>query len=145
MSTVYRGSKTYAGYDFVIASGPVIIENNKVLLAKHGDDEFWKFPGSSINPGEGFEECAKKRVKGELGIGIEIIRPLKPMIIWKGKKSIILIHWLAKRKGKITPGRHVKEWAWLDVKKLPKDVASNIKPVLKSLFDKPHRSRSHDS
>ena len=25
----------------IIASGPVIVEDNKVLLAKHGQDSFW--------------------------------------------------------------------------------------------------------
>jgi len=29
----------------IIASGPVIVENNKVLLNQHGDTEFWKFCG----------------------------------------------------------------------------------------------------
>ena len=29
----------------IVASGPVIVENNKVLLNQHGDDNFWKFCG----------------------------------------------------------------------------------------------------
>lgn len=36
---------------FIIASGPVIIENNKVLLNRHGEDdkakEYWKFVGGT--------------------------------------------------------------------------------------------------
>jgi len=32
----------------IIASGPVIIENGKVLLNKHGDDKFWKFLGGKV-------------------------------------------------------------------------------------------------
>lgn len=132
MTAIYK-SKIYKGYDFVIASGPVIIEYEKVLLDKHGNDKFWKFPGGTINQKEDLEECAKKRAKDELGIGIEIIRPLKPIIIWKKNKAIILIHWLAKRKGKIKPSTHVREWAWHDIKKLPKDIAPNIMPVVKSI------------
>ena len=33
----------------IIVSGPVIIENNKVLLNKHGEDNFWKFCGRQPN------------------------------------------------------------------------------------------------
>lgn len=32
----------------IIASGPVIVENNKVLLNQHGDTEFWKFCGGQV-------------------------------------------------------------------------------------------------
>ncbi|MCX6818755.1 MAG: NUDIX hydrolase [Candidatus Aenigmarchaeota archaeon] len=127
---------------YIIASGPVIVEEQKdakgvkqlkVLLDKHGKDEFWKFPGGIINKGESLEQCAKNRVKEELGIGVDLIRPLKPMIIWKRNEVVILIHYLAKRKGEIKPGRHVREWAWLPIKKLPKDVGPNISTVLKEI------------
>jgi len=134
--TVYKGK-------YVIASGPVIIEKMKngkgkkmfhVLLDKHGEDDFWKFPGSSVKRGESFEECAKKRVKGELGIDVKLIRPLKPFIIWKKDETIILVHYLAKRRGKIKPGKHVREWGWFEINgvlKNDKGFAPNIKPVLK--------------
>jgi len=122
-----RGKKA-----FIIASGPVIIERGKVLLDKHGKDRFWKFPGGTIK-GNDFEDMAKKNVKKELGINIRIIRPLKPMILQRKREMIILIHYLAKRSGKIKPGKHIREWAWIDIKKLPKDVAPNIRPVLKEL------------
>lgn len=45
--------------------------------------------------------------------------------------TLILIHYLAKRKGEIKKGKGVKEFEWVDVNNLPEDVAPNIKPVLK--------------
>lgn len=118
---------------YIIASGPVIIEKGKVLLDKHGKDKFWKFPGGTLHDVMGLEECAKKHAKLELGINVELIRPLKPMVIRKKGMMIILIHYLAKRKGIIKPGKHVREWIWADVKKLPKDVGPNIRQVLKEI------------
>lgn len=32
----------------IFVSGPVIIEDNNVLLDKHGDDKFWKFCGGKF-------------------------------------------------------------------------------------------------
>lgn len=118
---------------YIIASGPVIIEKKKVLLDKHGKDMFWKFPGGRIKKGESLEQCAIKRAKEELGIGVKLIKLLKPVIIWRRNETVILIHYLAKRKGTIKKGRHVREWAWIGVNKLPKDVAPNIRTVLREM------------
>lgn len=32
----------------IIASGPVIVEDGKVLLNQHGDTTFWKFCGGRV-------------------------------------------------------------------------------------------------
>ncbi|MBI3671228.1 NUDIX hydrolase [Candidatus Azambacteria bacterium] len=58
----------------IIASGPVIVENNKVLLNKHGDDDFWKFCGGKVEDyNTDLIENARREVKEEMGIYIEIL------------------------------------------------------------------------
>lgn len=123
--------------NYIIASGPVIIENEKVLLNKHGDDDFWKFPGGKWEEhplddwNDALEEVARREAKEEMGIDIEIIRPLKPMITKKdGSTIVVLIHWLANRSSEIKPGADIKEWAWHNIHSLPADCAPNIKPVV---------------
>lgn len=115
----------------IIASGPVIIENNKVLLNKHGDDGFWKFVGGKVeNFDISLEEVAKREVKEEMGLEIEILRPLKPMMVNMPEKVVVLIHYLANRSGEVVPGAEILDWGWFDIKNLPKDCAPNIKPVI---------------
>lgn len=115
----------------IIASGPVIIENGKVLLNKHGDDKFWKFVGGKAESYDiSLEEVAKREVREEMGIEVELIRPLKPMMIEMPDKVVVLIHYLAKRKGDIRPGADILTWDWFDTHNLPVDVAPNIKPVI---------------
>lgn len=129
--------------EFIVASGPVIIENEKVLLDKDGHDLFWKFPGGKIEQSDltdaehSLETAARRKVKEELGFDIEIIRPLKPMMIIKpvitneDKDTIVvLIHWFSKRIGEIVPGSNTTEWAWHDIYNLPADCAPNIRPVI---------------
>ena len=61
-------------FKIIIASGPVIVENNKVLLNKHGDDNFWKFCGGQIEDYElNIKETAKREVQEEMGLEIEIL------------------------------------------------------------------------
>jgi len=124
--------------NIIIASGPVIVENEKVLLNKHGDDEFWKFCGGKIEEVEtSIKEAAIREVKEEMGIGVEILDN-EPYFFYTekdkdGKKiSVILVHFLAKRVGEISQGEDIKEWRWIDLNYLDKEnLAPNIKPVLK--------------
>ena len=119
----------------LIASGPVIIENGKVLLNKHGDDEFWKFPGGKVeNFDESLEEAAKREVKEEMGLEVELIKPIKPMMLkLDDGRIVILIHYLSKRLNEVSPGVEIREWGWYSLDDLPKDLAPNIRPVLESV------------
>jgi ADP-ribose pyrophosphatase YjhB (NUDIX family) len=132
--------------NFIIASGPVIIENNKVLLNKHGDDNFWKFPGGRIenfdfnDPFNSLETACAREAKEEMGLEIKIIKPLKPMLVPKPNSNdtqAVLIHYLAERINEIKPGPDIKEWGWFDLNNLPSDLAPNIKPVLASVHALP--------
>ncbi len=120
----------------IIASGPVIVENNHVLLNKHGEDQFWKFCGGRVEEDEtNLKEVAIREVKEEMGLDIEILNN-NPYFFYteKGEErlSVILVHFLAKRIGEIMPGKDIKEWRWIDIQDLDKeDLAPNIKPVLK--------------
>ena len=120
----------------IIVSGPVIVENNKVLLDKQGDDEFWKFCGGQVKENETLAETAMRRVKEEMGIDREIIDD-NPFITYTIKETptgvfdVILVHYLAKQIGEIQPGAEVREWNWFDIKNLPDNLAPNIVPVLK--------------
>lgn len=122
----------------IIASGPVIVEDNKVLVNKHGDTAFWKFCGGRVEDfNSSLQENAAREAKEEMGIGIEVINP-EPFIMFTtkpmedgGTTDVILVHYLAKKVGEIQPGEDIREWAWLDIKDLPSDLGPNILPALK--------------
>ena len=122
----------------IIASGPVIIENNKVLLNKEKKEEGkitpWLFPGGEVKSLDiSLEEACKREVMEEMGIEVEIMQPLKPMLVHRPdqpEKLVILIHYLAKRIGEIKPGSNIVEWDWFDINNLPEDCAPNVKAVI---------------
>lgn len=122
----------------IIASGPVIIENEKVLLNQHGDTSFWKFCGGKV---ENYEtsliENARREVKEEMGINIKILSEI-PFFFYttkktlEGKIDIILVHYLAERIGEIKPGKDIREWKWIPLNKLSEEkIAPNIIPTLR--------------
>ena len=121
----------------IIASGPVIVENNRVLLNKHGDTTFWKFCGGKVEDYEtDLIDNARREVKEEMGIEIKILDE-NPFITFTRKQKngeiidIILVHFLAERIGEINPGDDIDEWDWLDLNNLPKNLGPNILPALK--------------
>ena len=120
----------------IIASGPVIVENGKVLLDQHGDTTFWKFCGGRADDLEsGLIEVASKKVREEMGIEIEL-SSAEPFLMYTTKETadgvidVILVHFLAKRIGEINPGPDIREWDWLDINNLPDNLAPNILPAL---------------
>ncbi len=131
------------GGKFIIASGPVIIEQGKLLVNKDNKDDFYKLPGGTIEQGiEDLEEACHREVKEEDNAEIEIIKPLHPMILWenpqtKEKMTILLVHYLAKLKNKsdIKPMPPIKEVRWIDINEIRKG-KHNVAPNIRFLINK---------
>ena len=59
--------------NFIIASGPVIIENGKLLVNKDDKDNFYKLPGGTIEEGiEDLEQACHKETLEENNAKIKI-------------------------------------------------------------------------
>ncbi len=121
----------------IIASGPVIVESNKVILNQHGDTKFWKFCGGQRKERESLMETAIRRAKEEIGITIKILNPTPFLFhtikeIKDEKVDVILVHYLAKRIGRIKLGQDIRKSEWILLEDLKKEnLAPNILPTLK--------------
>lgn len=131
-------TKDDSDYDrlLTIASGPVIVEDGKVLLDIHGEDNFWKFPGGTMSQVDSLQENARREVMEELGIEVSLV-DAEPFVMDLQKTkdgiplTIILFHYYAHRvTDTITPGRDVREWAWHDIDNLPDNCAMNIRAAV---------------
>ncbi len=124
--------------DTIIASGPVIIENGKVLLDKEQKVDHitnWLFPGGKAEPEDkgNVEQTCRREVKEELDIEIEIIKKLKTIEREQSGKNWILYHFLAKRIGEIKMGDDVVEYGWFDINNLPDDCSPNVYKIIEDL------------
>lgn len=129
--------------EIVIASGPVILEEGKVLLNREKKDYGitpWLFPGGKVEDLDiSLEETCHREAKEEMGIEVEILRPLKTVLIRSIKKEgegttydYVLVHFLAKRKGDVKPAETITEWGWFDINNLPQNSAPNVREVIDS-------------
>ena len=127
----------------IVASGPVIIEDGKLLVNKDNKDDFYKLPGGTVEPGiEDLEVACHRETKEENNGEIEILKPLHPMMLLKNpqtgeKMMILLIHYLAKLKNReeIRPIPPVQEVRWLDIEEIKKD-KHHVAPNIKFLIEK---------
>jgi ADP-ribose pyrophosphatase YjhB (NUDIX family) len=122
----------------IIAAGPVIIEDGKVLLNREKKDygtSRWFFPGGKVEDLDAsLEDACRREVQEEMGLAIEIIKPLRTLLHKKlqedGEGHVILVHYLAKRIGEIAPGKEIAEWGWHDINNLPENCAPNVVEII---------------
>lgn len=120
----------------IICSGPVIIENNKVLLIKEKKPTGltpWFFPGGKVKIGENLKQACIRETKEEIGVEVKIIKQLETLKDYgydQAGDEVTLFHYLSKRTGEIKPGPTLAEWGWHDINKLPDDCADNVKTII---------------
>ncbi|MBU0660825.1 NUDIX hydrolase [Patescibacteria group bacterium] len=124
----------------IIAVGPVIIEDNKILLNREFDKDGlekkqFMIPGGKINDYSlPLEDTCRREVMEELGLEIEILSPLDTIMIPHPKTNgvILLVHYLAKRLNEVEPGERTIEWDWFGIDALPDNVADNVRTVVET-------------
>jgi len=129
---------------YIIASGPVIIEDNVLLVSRDNKDDFYKFIGGTVKEGESLEEGCIRKAREACGAEIELIKPLWPNILYenpqtKEKMTIVLINYLAKLKNKedIKPIPPEQELKWVnieDIKAGKGDVSPNVEKLVRKEF-----------
>ncbi len=127
---------------YIVASGPVIIEDGKLLVSKDNKDDFYKFIGGTVKEGETLEEGCIRKAREACNAEIEIIKPLFPNILYenpqtKEKMTIILINYLAKLKNRneIKPLPPEEDLKWVSIEEI-KQGKGNVSPNVKMLVEK---------
>lgn len=128
------------GIETVRVSGPVIVNNRKLLLIKDSKDDFYKFPGDRVEKGEDLEEACIREVDEEINGDINILRKLSTLFLRKDPKTgkpvdVELHHYRAflKNKNEISPGKGIEEIKWADISELEEGkykIAPNVKYLL---------------
>ena len=122
---------------------PVIIENDKkeILLEKRDGNFvypfYWALPGGIVEYGETPDETAKREVKEEIGVDIEILKEAKKAYTFLPNKkcsiqSIGIVYYARIKKGVPKPVSETKEVKWFNSKQIKEmDLAYNHKEILK--------------
>ncbi len=120
-------------------SGAVIFHDDSVLLVRKKSG-LWAFPGGKVEKGdENIEATAIREVKEELGLDIDILRPLRTLVIdlADGSDLVIAAHFLSSYSGDISLKNEIEKFEWFDIHNLPQhdEMYPNIKEVIYSYLE----------
>lgn len=126
-----------------VGLGVVVLKEGRVLLQKrvnaHGHGT-WCFPGGHLEPGESFEECARRETLEESGVEISSPRfvTVTNDIFEEERKHYITVYMLAEwESGEPMiqePGKTVR-WEWHPWDKLPEPLFIPLQNLVKQGFD----------
>ncbi|MCB9802940.1 NUDIX hydrolase [Candidatus Nomurabacteria bacterium] len=124
-------AKNFKNQDIKISinSGPVIIgEDGRFLLHISSSTGKYQFTGGRLDDSKSPKENAIFRPKEDVGLEVELIKNLNPLVISDEierngeKEKLVLIHYLAKLKDGFEPDLSRCSWFTLDeVKELEKN------------------------
>ena len=128
------------GINCVLVSGPVIIENGRLLVIKDGKDPFYKIPGGKVEGSESAEACAGRELREETGLMGIIYERLSTYKVPgnNGTSAGELVHYRAKLQelpdnfDSYTHGRHTVFWLPLEeIKSGIHNVAPNVEYLVR--------------
>jgi phage shock protein C len=131
----------------LVASGPVIIEDGKVLLNRAQKETGvtpWLFPGGKVEDSDASpQDACKREIREEMGIEIDIVRTLETLLLKRLDDTgyAVLMHYLANRRGEIIKGEGIVEYGWFDITSLPTNCASNVYTIISSLITNPMETK----
>jgi 8-oxo-dGTP diphosphatase len=116
----------------------ILVENGKILLVLRGSEPFkgqWAVPGGRIEDNETAEECARREMKEETGLDIEIMRLIGVYSDPKrDPRGIIVAAYLVRRiGGQARGGDDAAEARWFDLGSIPKLCTDHGKIVADAL------------
>jgi ADP-ribose pyrophosphatase YjhB (NUDIX family) len=126
----------------IIVSGPIIIDNGKLLVDKDEKDDFYKIPGGRLKENETLEENCIREAWEEVNAHVRIIKKLSTLILDRNpttneKMRIELHHYLCEVENisEVEAVHPIKEVKWLEISKIKRG-KYNVAPNIKFLVEK---------
>ena len=109
--------------EITVVAAVIWDEEDRVLLTKRPEDRhmggLWEFPGGKINDGEAPGEALVRELDEELGIGVEVQRPLTFAVHEEPGLRILLLFYGARIARGEPHGHEGQAVEWVAVKDLP--------------------------
>ena len=108
---------------FTVVAAVIRDESDRVLLTRRPDDRhmggLWEFPGGKIDPGEAPDTALMRELREELGLMIEVGRPITFAVHEEPGLRILLLFYESDIFQGEPQGREGQAVAWVPVSDLP--------------------------
>jgi len=123
--------------EFTIAAfGIIFDEKKRVLLCHRRDYDLWNLPGGGMEHGESPWDCAKREVKEETGLDVEVVKLAG--VYGKPDKNQVVFSFICKIvSGEIAMSNDMDKFGYFAVDDIPKNTTlkqvERIKDALQNL------------
>jgi 8-oxo-dGTP pyrophosphatase MutT (NUDIX family) len=101
-----------------VAARVLVVQNDKVLLVRESDDDWWALPGGGVDHGESIESTLIREVEEELGVpAIEVSSDFQIVYynignVVNGVPRMNLFFKASIPEDQLQKTDHVSEWKW---------------------------------
>jgi ADP-ribose pyrophosphatase YjhB (NUDIX family) len=113
----------------IVAVGAIVVKNGRVLMARRGTQPgygIWSIPGGAVRLGEDLKSAARREIKEELGIEVELtdVTEILERVTRDAEDRIqyhyVVIDYLARHvSGEPTPSPEALEVRWIAPEEFP--------------------------
>ncbi len=127
--------------DKKLAAGCVILDGDKILLLHNKEKDWYELPGGKFEEEEAAEQAAKRELKEELGLDVDLVKKLGTTNFDTDKYSFDYAWFLARikhgQKPKVTEPNRYDKFEYLSIKELGKHkLSSNMSNLLVEVKNK---------
>jgi 8-oxo-dGTP pyrophosphatase MutT (NUDIX family) len=101
-----------------VAARVLVVNNDKILLVKEADDNWWALPGGGIDHGESVKSTVVREIEEELGVPANEV-PSDFQIVYYNIGSVVnnvprmnLFFKVSVPEASLTKTDHISEWKW---------------------------------
>lgn len=101
-----------------VAARVLIVQDNKVLLVRESDDDWWALPGGGVDHGELIESTLTREIEEELGVPANEVSSDFQIVYYNignivnGVPRMNLFFKAAIQEDQLQKTDHVSEWRW---------------------------------
>ena len=101
--------------DRILAAGGVVVRDGRVLLVHRPRYDDWTLPKGKLDPGESFEDAARREVEEETGIRCRLVRELPSARYQSRGLPKVVRYWLMEPEADapFVPNDETDELRWL--------------------------------
>jgi 8-oxo-dGTP pyrophosphatase MutT (NUDIX family) len=101
-----------------VAARVLIVQDNKILLVRESDDDWWALPGGGVDHGESIEATLIREVEEELGVPADTVSSDFQIVYYNignvvnGVPRMNLFFKASVSEDQLRKTSHVSEWKW---------------------------------
>ena len=120
----------------ILLSGCAILKEEKILLIKKKDREFWELPGGMVKTKADIEQAAAEKTKDQIGVEPKIVQQFTILEYQKDGNNVEanIFECDVDPEAEFVPGDNIEEVKWFMIADLKKEkIGEDVKEILEEL------------